>query len=116
MLLEPQRRHGVEQVIVIFEQLFEPAARKPGFGGKNRQCNFLAALPGQMRGHFGNTPPFGIPRVGGDGHDESSCRTSRDYLGNCVPDRSEEHTSELQSLMRISYAVFCLKKKTQINI
>src|SRR3546814_9061076 len=30
-----------------------------------------------------------------------------------VPDRSEEHTSELQSLMRISYAVFCLKKKTK---
>src|SRR3546814_2783950 len=29
------------------------------------------------------------------------------------PARSEEHTSELQSLMRISYAVFCLKKKTQ---
>src|SRR3546814_9150047 len=28
-----------------------------------------------------------------------------------VEDRSEEHTSELQSLMRISYAVFCLKKK-----
>src|SRR3546814_10005916 len=30
--------------------------------------------------------------------------------------RSEEHTSELQSLMRISYAVFCLKKKKQIPI
>src|SRR3546814_1483315 len=29
--------------------------------------------------------------------------------------RSEEHTSELQSLMRISYAVFCLKKKHHIN-
>src|SRR3546814_9462255 len=29
--------------------------------------------------------------------------------------RSEEHTSELQSLMRISYAVFCLKKKTTHN-
>src|SRR3546814_1717351 len=29
--------------------------------------------------------------------------------------RSEEHTSELQSLMRISYAVFCLKKKQLIN-
>src|SRR3546814_10079643 len=29
--------------------------------------------------------------------------------------RSEEHTSELQSLMRISYAVFCLKKKTTIQ-
>src|SRR3546814_4646199 len=30
--------------------------------------------------------------------------------------RSEEHTSELQSLMRISYAVFCLKKKKQKNL
>src|SRR3546814_3715550 len=30
-------------------------------------------------------------------------------------DRSEEHTSELQSLMRISYAVFCLKKKKKKN-
>src|SRR3546814_9450927 len=30
--------------------------------------------------------------------------------------RSEEHTSELQSLMRISYAVFCLKKKTKNNM
>src|SRR3546814_9019296 len=39
-------------------------------------------------------------------------RTDRDHLDN---DRSEEHTSELQSLMRISYAVFCLKKKKKIN-
>src|SRR3546814_2631730 len=30
--------------------------------------------------------------------------------------RSEEHTSELQSLMRISYAVFCLKKKSELDI
>src|SRR3546814_8484514 len=33
------------------------------------------------------------------------------YSTNTFPTRSEEHTSELQSLMRISYAVFCLKKK-----
>src|SRR3546814_7973732 len=32
-------------------------------------------------------------------------------LAHLAGDRSEEHTSELQSLMRISYAVFCLKKK-----
>src|SRR3546814_5493629 len=32
-----------------------------------------------------------------------------------VLDRSEEHTSELQSLMRISYAVFCLKKKRKLK-
>src|SRR3546814_9830387 len=35
---------------------------------------------------------------------------------NRSPLRSEEHTSELQSLMRISYAVFCLKKKNTRNI
>src|SRR3546814_1800023 len=34
-------------------------------------------------------------------------------LGNRAIVRSEEHTSELQSLMRISYAVFCLKKKNK---
>src|SRR3546814_9209092 len=34
---------------------------------------------------------------------------------NCGSVRSEEHTSELQSLMRISYAVFCLKKKNKNN-
>src|SRR3546814_1840829 len=34
-----------------------------------------------------------------------------DLPENPLADRSEEHTSELQSLMRISYAVFCLKKK-----
>src|SRR3546814_3398556 len=33
-----------------------------------------------------------------------------------LPTRSEEHTSELQSLMRISYAVFCLKKKKTTTI
>src|SRR3546814_3495998 len=33
-----------------------------------------------------------------------------------VEDRSEEHTSELQSLMRISYAVFCLQKKKPLTI
>src|SRR3546814_6247510 len=36
-------------------------------------------------------------------------------LALCDPGRPEEHTSELQSLMRISYAVFCLKKKKQHN-
>src|SRR3546814_5141277 len=39
-------------------------------------------------------------------------RVDRDDRHPALP-RSEEHTSELQSLMRISYAVFCLKKKTK---
>src|SRR3546814_3678398 len=40
-------------------------------------------------------------------------RTLRD--GSGLPERSEEHTSELQPLMRISYAVFCLKKTNTYN-
>src|SRR3546814_12392588 len=40
----------------------------------------------------------------------ASCGT---LSGSGMGTRSEEHTSELQSLMRISYAVFCLKKKNQ---
>src|SRR3546814_4746986 len=38
------------------------------------------------------------------------------FVPTCRNERSEEHTSELQSLMRISYAVFCLKKKIKKNI
>src|SRR3546814_3597092 len=43
---------------------------------------------------------------------EPETRTSACSWGSGAVARSEEHTSELQSLMRISYAVFCLKKKT----
>src|SRR3546814_7449199 len=42
--------------------------------------------------------------------------TQRPRLDRLQPLRSEEHTSELQSLMRISYAVFCLKKKKKTKI
>src|SRR3546814_8397284 len=45
---------------------------------------------------------------------ESDARASQERLPNGT--RSEAHTSELQSLMRISYAVFCLKKKKYSNI
>src|SRR3546814_9261360 len=45
--------------------------------------------------------------------DERGQRLAFDVLGDNEKRRSEEHTSELQSLMRISYAVFCLKKKTR---
>src|SRR3546814_6385790 len=41
----------------------------------------------------------------------AGARRYRKIHPRAAPDRSEEHTSELQSLMRISYAVFCLKKK-----
>src|SRR3546814_2610266 len=51
----------------------------------------------------------GVQRCGGCcGCDAGGARRAR----QCAETRSEEHTSELQSLMRISYAVFCLKKQT----
>src|SRR3546814_2892632 len=58
------------------------------------------------------TPAAGLPSQGGTVY-----LTAADSNGMMVSfiqsnyQRSEEHTSELQSLMRISYAVFCLKKK-----
>src|SRR3546814_7808952 len=52
------------------------------------------------------------PREGGDRNRPYAALQHRTYSG---PARSEEHTSELQSLMRISYAVFCLKKKKKNN-
>src|SRR3546814_8632650 len=54
-----------------------------------------------------------------EGRSPGSRSTSFETLGSCLrrstSGRSEEHTSELQSLMSISYAVFCLKKKTDKN-
>src|SRR3546814_6869069 len=43
----------------------------------------------------------------------TNCERKRELLCTILDGRSEEHTSELQSLMRISYAVFCLKKKNR---
>src|SRR3546814_6570553 len=57
------------------------------------------------------------PRAGPGGLHAERARTragrSDAAAGGRERPRSEEHTSELQSLMRISYAVFCLKKKNQ---
>src|SRR3546814_9563191 len=71
-------------------------------------------LTGQrQKGPLTADQPFGI----GDGAVLFAPRRCgqlymRIAAGVSVSDRSEEHTSELQSLMRISYAVFCLQKKT----
>src|SRR3546814_7901737 len=62
---------------------------------------------------------IGRARTGCDAHDTrlpgrtgiALCRMS----GRLLMARSEEHTSELQSLMRTSYAVFCLKNKTALE-
>src|SRR3546814_10769722 len=72
------------------------------------------AEPGKVR------TAFGVGFANGSRARSRACadyRRPRDHAPRfalsprCRPARSEEHTSELQSLMRISYAVFCLKKK-----
>src|SRR3546814_8115016 len=62
----------------------------------------------------------GLTASSSNSHSSSTDRTSAKPTGAAsilamvsqVPGRSEEHTSELQSLMRISYPVFCLKQKS----
>src|SRR3546814_6434750 len=87
--------------------------------------------PRQAGELIGNGPAAGDQRDAGNGLEQGAVidahqvgakrvdRTSSELFAEMGPrltaPRSEEHTSELQSLMRISYAVFCLKKKTTIN-
>src|SRR3546814_5658392 len=56
-------------------------------------------------------PEPGVWQLGPGGHGTLSFRRAARGHQVLTSVRSEEHTSELQSLMRISYAVFCLKKK-----
>src|SRR3546814_5415447 len=72
-------------------------AAKPGFG--DARVKFVAQRA-IVRG-------IGVKRVALAIHHRAQNRCAH------VSKRSEEHTSELQSLMRLSYAVFCLKKKTK---
>src|SRR3546814_2930414 len=71
--------------------------------GRNRRCEAAVEIR-----TAGRRPSPG--RIGAATHRRTRARR------RLPAPRSEEHTSELQSLMRISYAVFCLKKKNTITI
>src|SRR3546814_4431905 len=60
----------------------------------------------------GSIVPSAVTMVAPRGRRSDWCASA---ISISVVARSEEHTSELQSLMRISYAVFCLKKKNRIQ-
>src|SRR3546814_5686298 len=78
-----------------------------GPGQRRPKLRHLAIVGGRARDDLGG--------VGCIGRIEILCRLGRRGLQRpeqgAADRRSEEHTSELESLMRISYAVFCLKKK-----
>src|SRR3546814_2847376 len=81
------------------------------FGQRGEAHHLIAAAVGQDRAapaHEGVQPAQACHALG--------AWTQHQMIGVAQDDvRSEEHTSELQSLMRISYAVFCLKKKNITN-
>src|SRR3546814_1570638 len=96
------------------------AFRSRGQGRRKRphRGDFRPAQPhsGRRPGVSASESPmalYGLPRAGRFSGARSSHRLNG--ITPCRSGRSEEHTSELQSLMRISYAVFCLtKQNTQI--
>src|SRR3546814_1735640 len=87
--------------------------------GAGPDSDMLVARPAMMPGPAGISALRTTERVAGSIVDPTavtrpamSGSINTVMPGRAVPtSRSEEHTSELQSLMRISYAVFCLKKK-----
>src|SRR3546814_2614568 len=91
---------GPEQVLA--DLAMGGAGQRDGVGHQ-RQVAAQKRDARRLHRHI-RAPVSGFVRAHRDA--DIGCRQSRR-----VVDRSEEHTSELQSLMRISYAVFCLKKK-----
>src|SRR3546814_2286358 len=81
------------------------SAGRPDLGGGPKGARHVARRRRSvMARHLGDSEPGeGLRRCHAPGAAANDVRGRR-------ADRSEEHTSELQSLMRISYAVFCLKK------
>src|SRR3546814_9464960 len=76
------------------------------------QCVFPAILPGApILPYLFGSSEFRVADILGGSENPLPQSPPPKRLG-----KSEEHTSELQSLMRISYAVFCLQKKTYTNI
>src|SRR3546814_5062123 len=75
----------------------------------------LAVKSCSDRGRPPSTPSTGDGSALVALRDGSTMMAQQGSIGRQLVDRSEEHTSELQSLMRISYAVFCLKKKKYHN-
>src|SRR3546814_976159 len=91
--------------------------------GRNQPRLSVAGIPGSTSTALVGREPSGLPESGTGcvlPLPFQSAKYFRTYCSNilgspspAIEIRSEEHTSELPSLMRISYAVFCLKQKTK---
>src|SRR3546814_7576306 len=92
------------------EHALDRALERLHFGSILRQYDTDAEKQGEKHDREDVVPRHRADDV--RGHDRQHRLDPRGHLAGA---RSEEHTSELQSLMRISYAVFCLKKKKHKN-
>src|SRR3546814_6714797 len=97
---------AVYSVVVLPEPVGPVTSRMPcGFSSTStKRCWKLSVKPSEAKSN--TTDSRSRMRITTD---------SPKLVGTVDKRRSEEHTSELQSLMRISYAVFCLKKKKKPN-
>src|SRR3546814_5171706 len=106
-------------IIAVFQAFKGPSRpfAEINFIQRGDDFRIAAATLGNIHGCFMRSPPRAALQ---DGFVLCQSRTKQFRLApaDCIEgniQRSEEHTSELQSLMRISYAVFCLKKKKNKN-
>src|SRR3546814_3895310 len=110
MILRPQRSTRTD-TLFPYTTLFRSPLRILG-------AVVDAAVRGDLHRHIGGRRDCDPAAVGTDRAEELALgdlgRIGRGGRGGFVF-RSEEHTSELQSLMRISYAVICMNKKNQTN-
>src|SRR3546814_6293152 len=95
-------RHGTHVVEALLREHLRDLLAAP----RHREARPLGCVVGALQ------PAHALEQqaIAGDLHRLAGPQVGH-HLGLPHRDRSEEHTSELQSLMRISYAVFCLKKK-----
>src|SRR3546814_2360691 len=93
-------RHAIQKRTIRASRIWRP---EPESNRRIRICS-----PLRHHSAIGPRPPY---RGSWAATSETDAVQSGKFSGAVHPARSEEHTSELQSLMRISYAVFCLKKK-----
>src|SRR3546814_2346047 len=103
LILRRQPRSTRTDTLFPYTTLFRSLAAADHHRSELRHHRHGHPAHGERRRHRAAMEP------GDDGHGAGDAAAGGDRRRHAA--RSEEHTSELQSLMRISYAVFCLKKK-----
>src|SRR3546814_6092594 len=104
----------VPSTTLFLSQHIDQAGQQPRDQGMGRSRQGHGRAPAILRRQDDGRSQ--MLRCGGHEYDLTFGKSRQDVRWRKNSIRSEEHTSELQSLMRISYAVFCLKKKKQITL